>query len=122
MDIAKERREARRARHQRVRKVVAGTAERPRLAVFRSSKHIYAQIVDDVAGRSLAAVSTLSKGVRDEVAKKKKSEAARVVGQKIAEAAKEKGITTVRFDRGGFLYHGRIKEVAEGAREGGLEF
>jgi large subunit ribosomal protein L18 len=122
MDVARERLEARRARHQRVRKVVAGTADRPRLAVFRSSKHIYAQIVDDTSGRSLAAVSTLTKGVRDEVLKKKKSEAARVVGKKIAEAAKEKGITTVRFDRGGFLYHGRIKEVAEGAREGGLEF
>jgi len=120
--MAKRRRESRVARHARVRKTVVGTPDRPRLAVFRSGKHFYAQIVDDVAGRSLATVSTLTKGVRDEVKGKKKTEASAVVGKKIAEVAKEKGIGAVRFDRGGFLYHGRVKAFADSAREGGLEF
>ena len=122
MGEAKKRYESRMARHKRVRKNVSGTPERPRLAVFRSGKHLYAQIVDDVSGRSLAAVSTLTKGVRDELKGKKKAEASVVIGKKIGEIAKEKGISRVTFDRGGFLYHGRVKAFADGAREAGLEF
>ncbi len=122
MDKAKRRVESRLARHRRVRKSVRGDATRPRLAVFRSDKHVYAQLVDDVSGQSLCTVSTLSKGVREAVADKSKSEASKIVGQKIAELAREKGVTRVHFDRGGFVYHGRIRAVAEGAREGGLEF
>jgi large subunit ribosomal protein L18 len=112
----------REARHLRVRKTVRGTAERPRLAVFRSSKHISAQLIDDDSGRSIAAVSTLNPGVREQIAGKKKSEAARIVGLRIAELAKAHGVEVVRFDRGGFLFHGRVKAVADGAREGGLKF
>jgi large subunit ribosomal protein L18 len=122
MSESKNRLESRRARHERVRKRVIGTPARPRLAVFRSAKHMYAQIVDDTSGRSLVAVSTLTKGVRDEVKGKKKSEASVVIGKRIAELAKEKGIARVTFDRGGFLYHGRVKAVADGAREAGLDF
>ena len=122
MSEAQARRRARLGRHRRIRKIVHGTAERPRLCVFRSGKHIYAQIVDDVSGRSLGSVSTLSKVIRDEIRGMKKTDASRAVGKKIAEVAKEKGVSQVRFDRGGFLYHGRIKAVADGAREGGLEF
>ena len=103
-------------RHRRVRKKVIGTAERPRLAVYRSNRHIYAQVIDDFAGKTLAAASTLAGG------KGEPTEQAKVVGQKVAEAAKAAGITQVTFDRGGFMYHGRVQAVAEGAREGGLEF
>jgi large subunit ribosomal protein L18 len=106
----------RQLRHMRVRKKVAGTAERPRLVVFRSDKHIYAQLVDDDAGRTIATVSTLKVGSG------KKSEKASEVGKQVAEIAKDKGITRVVFDRGGYKYHGRVKAVADGAREGGLEF
>jgi large subunit ribosomal protein L18 len=106
----------RRLRHLRVRKKVAGTAERPRLVVFRSDKHIYAQLVDDDAGRTIATVSSLK------VANGKKTEKASEVGKQVAVVAKEKGITRVVFDRGGYKYHGRVKAVADGAREGGLEF
>jgi large subunit ribosomal protein L18 len=106
----------RRRRHFRVRKKVSGTAERPRLVVFRSDKHIYAQLVDDDAGRTLATVSSLKIG------EGKKSERAAAVGKQVAEVAKDKGITRVVFDRGGYKYHGRVKAVADGAREGGLEF
>ena len=109
--------EARLRRHRRVRGKISGTAERPRLAVFRSSKHIYAQIIDDVAGVTLASASTMDKdfeGFGDNI------EAATKVGNAVAKKALEKGITTVVFDRGGFVYHGRVKALAEGAREGGL--
>ena len=105
-------------RHKRVRSKVSGTPERPRLNVFRSEKNIYAQIIDDVAGHTLAAASSLDK----EIEGGSNKEAARAVGKLIAERAKAKGIDTVVFDRGGYLYHGRVAELAEGAREGGLEF
>ena len=104
-------------RHRRVRKKVIGTAERPRLAVYRSNRHIYAQVIDDFAGKTLAAASTL---VTD--GKGEPTAQAKAVGQKVAEAAKAAGITQVTFDRGGFMYHGRVQAVADGAREGGLEF
>jgi large subunit ribosomal protein L18 len=122
MNATQKRDRALQARHERIRRKVKGTPERPRLCVYRSLKHIYAQLVDDSAGKSLMTVSTLSREVRESLSDKKKSEASRVVGMKIAELAKQKGITSVCFDRGGFLYHGRVKAVADGAREGGLEF
>lgn len=109
---------ARLRRHCRVRGKISGTAERPRLDVFRSSKHIYAQIIDDVAGVTLCSASTMDKdfeGFGGNI------EAAGKVGRKIAERALEKGIKVVVFDRGGFVYHGRVKALAEGAREGGLQ-
>lgn len=111
-------RELRLRRHNRVRRKVDGTAARPRLSVFRSSAHIYAQIIDDVAQRTLLAVSSKSDGVTQGT----KSEEARSVGQQIAKLAKKAGITQVVFDRGGFKYHGRVQALADGAREGGLEF
>jgi len=108
-------------RHRRVRKKVKGTSTRPRLSVYRSLRHFYAQAVDDQRGVSLCALSTLSPQVRGEL-KGNKSEQARLLGRKFAEMALKKGILTVVFDRGGFLYHGRVKAFAEGAREGGLQF
>lgn len=110
--------EARLRRHRRVRGKISGTAERPRLDVFRSSKHIYAQIIDDVAGVTLVSASTVEKGFEGFGGN---VEAASKVGKAIAEKALAKGIKTVVFDRGGFVYHGRVKALAEGAREGGLE-
>jgi large subunit ribosomal protein L18 len=104
-------------RHRRVRVRLAGTAERPRLAVFRSLNHIYVQVIDDMAGRTLASVSTV--GQKGDV---KSMEKATSVGKAIAEKAKAAGVTQVVFDRGGFLYHGRIKALADAAREAGLEF
>ena len=112
--------EARRRRHFRVRKRVRGTAERPRLAVHRSSRHITAQVIDDVAGRTLAAASTLEADVRSGATGNKTAAAA--VGQRVAERAKSAGITKIVFDRGGFQYHGRVAAVAEEARKAGLEF
>lgn len=109
---------ARLRRHRRVRGKISGTAERPRLDVFRSSKHIYAQIIDDSTGTTLCAASTLDKGFDGFGGN---VEAAAKVGKSIAEKALEKGIKQVVFDRGGFVYHGRVKALAEGAREGGLE-
>lgn len=106
--------------HRRIRRKVRGTAERPRLAVFRSLKHIYAQVIDDVSGRTLAAASSLDKGQR--VAGGGNLSGAREVGRRIAERALEKGIRRVVFDRGGYLYHGRVKALAEAARQAGLEF
>jgi large subunit ribosomal protein L18 len=103
-------------RHRRVRKKVVGTPDRPRLAVYRSNRHIYAQIIDDFAGRTLAAASTSAGGNGDPTAR------AKAVGKDLAAKAKAAGVTQVRFDRGGFMYHGRIQAVADGAREGGLEF
>ncbi|MBM3941273.1 MAG: 50S ribosomal protein L18 [SAR202 cluster bacterium] len=109
---------ARKARHRRVRKHVSGTTERPRLAVFRSARFTYAQVIDDTKGHTLAAAS--SKEVESpEVVK---AEAARQVGKLLAQRAKAAGISAVVFDRGGYLYHGRVKQVAEGAREEGLRF
>jgi len=109
------REEYRRRRHFRVRKKVNGTADRPRLVIYRSLKHIYAQLVDDNTQRTLVTVT-------DNGLNGKKVEKSFEVGKKIAERAKEAGVTAVVFDRGGYLYHGRVKAVAEGAREGGLEF
>jgi len=114
--------EKREFRHERVRKKVKGTAQRPRLNVYRSSKHISAQIIDDVLGRTLVAVTTCAKSLRGQIKKGSNRAAAREVGKVIAQKAKDKGIETVVFDRGGYLYHGRVKELAEGAREGGLKF
>jgi len=103
----------------RVRKKVSGTAERPRLSVFRSAKHIYAQVIDDLAGVTLASASTMAKGVK---VSGKKTETAKQIGLAIAELCKKKEITTVTFDRNGYRYHGRVQAVADGAREGGLQF
>lgn len=110
---------ARIRRHARVRGKISGTAERPRLNVFRSSANIYAQIIDDVKGVTLCAASTLDKDFEGNGGNK---EAARKVGEKIAKIALEKGIEEVVFDRGGYIYHGRVQELADGAREGGLKF
>jgi len=115
-------RAARRRRHVRVRKTVSGSPQRPRLAVFRSIKHVYAQIIDDTAGHTLVSATDLESGLRSAAADKKKSEIARLVGEELAKKAKDKGITTVVLDRGGFKYHGRVKALAEGARKGGLSF
>ena len=115
--------EGRSRRHMRIRKKVKGTAERPRLAVYRSLNHIYAQLVDDLGGRTILTVSSLDKEVVPKGSTiKGKLEAGKLVGKKIAALAKEKGIDRVCFDRGGYLYHGRVKAVADGAREGGLSF
>jgi large subunit ribosomal protein L18 len=119
MDKARHRVEARGRIHERVRRKVAGTSERPRLAVFRSLKGIYAQVIDDASGRTLAAASSLEK---DAGAKGANAAAAKAVGALIAKKAKDKGITRVVFDRGGYVYHGNIKALADAARENGLEF
>ncbi len=104
----------------RIRKTVSGTAQRPRLAVFRSNKEIYAQLIDDLSGKTITAASSRDKDI--DVSKANKTEAAKLVGEAIAKKAKEAGVDTVSFDRGGYLYHGRVKSLAEGAREGGLKF
>ena len=104
----------------RVRKVVAGTAVRPRLSVFRSNKEIYAQIVDDVTGKTISAASSRDKDVSS--TKGTKTEIATLVGKSVAEKALKAGVETISFDRGGYLYHGRVKSLAEGAREAGLKF
>ena len=106
-------------RHRRVRAKISGTPERPRLDVFRSEKHIYAQIIDDVNGNTLCSASSVEKGFEGPGSNK---EAAKKVGLTVAERAKEKGIEEVVFDRGGYIYHGRVQALAEGAREGGLKF
>jgi large subunit ribosomal protein L18 len=113
---------ARRRRHRRVRKRVVGTSERPRLNVFRSLKHIYAQVIDDVRGHTLAAASTLDPELRDKVKGLTKTEQAKLVGELLAKRALEHGVKKVAFDRGGYKYHGRVKSLAEAAQEGGLEF
>jgi large subunit ribosomal protein L18 len=115
-------RKARERRRRRVRMKLSGTPQRPRLNVFRSLDHIYAQVIDDVEGRTLASASSLDKDLRSEMSDKTKKEQAELVGKTVAERAKAAGIETVVFDRGGFLYHGRIKALADGAREGGLKF
>ena len=109
-------------KHLRVRKKVSGTPERPRLSVFRSLNNIYAQVINDATGTTIAAASTLEKAVQEKVAFGGNIEAAKVVGQVIAEKAKAQGVTRVVFDRGGSIYHGRIKALADAAREAGLEF
>ena len=106
-------------RHNRVRGKVSGTAERPRLCVFRSENHIYAQVIDDVAGCTLVSASTVEKGFEGNGGN---VDAAKKIGLKVAERCLEKGIDTVVFDRGGYIYHGRVQALAEGAREGGLQF
>ena len=109
-------------RKRSIRKRISGTEGRPRLSVFRSNKHIYAQVIDDVSGKTLASASSQSEAIRGTADGKKKSEIAELVGQTIANECKQKQIKTVVFDRNGFIYHGRVKAVAEGAREGGLVF
>ena len=109
-------------KHVRVRKKISGTPETPRLCVFRSSKHIYAQIIDDVSSTTLVAASTLDEALKGKVKRTGNREAAKEVGKLIGSKALEKGIKKVVFDRGGYLYHGRVKELADGVREAGLEF
>ncbi len=121
--MAKESRNDRRVkRHARVRKNLTGTPEKPRLCVFRSNKNISCQIIDDVNKVTLASASSLDKELKAEIGYGGNKEAAKMVGEAIAKRALEKGIEVVTFDRGGFLYHGRVKELADGAREGGLKF
>ena len=122
MNVSKERRLARKKRQVRVRKKVTGSAERPRLCVFRSSKHIYAQIIEDVSGKTLVTASTVAKGAADSVKYSGNVEAAKLVGKQIAEKALAQDIKQVVFDRNGFLYHGRVKALADAAREAGLTF
>jgi large subunit ribosomal protein L18 len=113
---------ARLKRKRRIRKTLSGDGGRPRLSVFRSARHIYAQVIDDTRGHTLVAASTLSPEVRDKLAGLKKTEVAKEVGKLLAQKAQQQGITTVVFDRNGFLYHGRIKAVADSCREHGLVF
>lgn len=113
---------ARLKRHLRVRKKISGTTERPRLSVFRSAKHIYAQLIDDVKGVTIASASTLDKELASEIGNGGNVESARKVGELVAKRAKEKGYENVVFDRGGYLYHGRIQALADAAREAGLQF
>ncbi len=113
---------ARDKRKARIRKKISGTAERPRLSVYKSLKHMYAQLVDDTTGKTLVSVGTTSKALKGEVGEADKSEAAKKVGAALAKAAAEKGIKRAVFDRNGFDYHGRIEAVAAGARDAGLEF
>jgi large subunit ribosomal protein L18 len=114
--------EIRLRKHVRVRKKISGTSEKPRLCVFRSSKHIYAQIIDDVSSTTLVAASTLDEALKGKLDYTGNKQAAKEVGKLIGSKAIEKGIKQVVFDRGGYLYHGRVKELADGAREAGLEF
>lgn len=113
---------ARLRRKRSIRKRIVGTTDRPRLSVFRSNLHMYAQVIDDTDGRTLVAASTQSAELAGEIEGKKKSELAALVGQLVAKKCLEKNIETVVFDRNGFIYHGRVKAVADGAREGGLKF
>jgi large subunit ribosomal protein L18 len=119
-DAAKKKRDGRVRRHRRIRKKVGGTAARPRLAVYRSNRHIHAQLIDDVAGRTIAAASTLDASLRGDATGN--ASAAAKVGTLLAERARAAGVSSVIFDRGGFLYHGRVAALADAAREGGLEF
>ena len=118
----RDRNEVRKIRHERVRKKISGTPERPRLCVFRSNKHIYAQVIDDVAGNTLAAASTVEKEIAAQLGEVDKKGEARLVGKIVAERAVKAGIKEVVFDRGGYIYTGRVAELAAGAREGGLDF
>ena len=118
----KSRQEIRVKKHDRLRNRFSGTAERPRLSVFRSNNHMYAQVIDDVAGVTLAAASTVEKSVSSELKKTNNVEAAAYLGKIIGKRALDKGITAVVFDRGGFIYHGKVKALADAAREAGLQF
>ena len=118
----RDRNEVRKIRHARVRKNISGTPARPRLCVYRSNLHIYAQIIDDVAGNTLVAASTVEKDIAAQIAECDKKGAAKIVGKIVAERAIEAGIKEVVFDRGGYIYTGRVAELAAGAREGGLDF
>ncbi len=118
----KDRRLGRIRRHRHVRRKVFGTPEKPRLNVFRSLQHIYGQVIDDTQGHTLASASTLDAEVAEQVKGEPKVEQARIVGKVLASRALAKGVTRVAFDRGGYKYHGRVKALAEGAREGGLDF
>ena len=120
--MAQSRSIARARRHIRVRKNLMGTADRPRLNVFRSLSGIYVQVIDDQSGRTLVSASTVDRDLRDKLKGMKKAEQAKLIGQTVAERAKDKGIQAVVFDRGGYRYIGRIKALADGAREGGLQF
>ncbi len=122
MDKARATRLARQRRHERVRRHVSGTSDRPRLCVFRSLKHIQAQVIDDTKGHTLAAASTLDAEVRSQLKDKDKSAQAGVVGEAIAKRALEAGVKQVVFDRGGYKYHGRVKSLADAARKAGLDF
>ncbi len=122
MDKAKEKQLARQRRHARVRRRVHGTPERPRLTVFRSLKHIHAQVIDDSQGNTLVAASTLDAEVRSQLADKDKSAQAAVVGEVLARRALEAGVERIVFDRSGYKYHGRVKSLADAARKAGLEF
>lgn len=117
-----DRSETRQRRHARIRRVIRGQPDRPRLSVFRSLNHIYAQIVDDAHGVTLVAASSRDPDLRPAAAGKKKAEVSALVGEAVARRARDKGITQVVFDRGGYLYHGRVKALADGARKAGLEF
>ena len=114
--------QARLKRKKRIRKNIAGTPQRPRLCVFRSARHIYAQVIDDTRGQTLAAASSLEKSVKESPDTNNKKSAANLVGKLVAERALEKGVKQIVFDRNGFLYHGRVKAVSDGAREIGLDF
>ena len=118
----RDRNEVRKIRHERVRKKISGTPERPRLCVYRSNKHIYAQVIDDVAGNTLAAASTVEKEIASQLGEVDKKGEAKLVGKIVAERAIKAGIKEVVFDRGGYIYTGRVAELAAGAREGGLNF
>lgn len=122
LNVSAKRRESRIRRHARVRRHINGTPDRPRLAVFRSNRGIYAQVIDDVAGHTLASASTSDTALAAEVDGKPKKEQATIIGRALAERAKAAGVKTVVFDRGGFRYHGRVKALADAAREAGLEF
>lgn len=113
---------AREKRHYKIRRYIKGTADRPRLAVFRSNSHIYAQVIDDNAGHTLAAASTMEKSLAAGLKSTADVEAAKAVGAAVAKKAMEKGITSVVFDRGGYIYHGKVKALADAAREAGLQF
>lgn len=117
-----DRREQREKRHRRIRAKVNGTGERPRLNVFRSNRHIYAQVIDDVRQHTLAAASTMDAQLRSQLGNNAKIDEAKLVGRLIAERAQAAGVTKVVFDRGGYRYHGRVQALADAAREGGLEF
>jgi large subunit ribosomal protein L18 len=117
-----EKKEIRSRIHKRIRRKLSGTAARPRLAVFRSVAHIYAQVIDDVAGATVVSASTVDKGAKSAATKGGNLAAAKAIGKLVAERAKEKGIKSVVFDRGGYLYHGRVKALADAARAAGLEF
>ena len=117
----KSKKDARLKRKIRIRKKIRGTAEVPRLSVFRTAKHIYAQVIDDKSGQTLASASTVEKEIKGMPKPESKVEAAKAIGKKAAERALEKGVKQVVFDRNGFIYHGRVKAVADGAREAGLE-